>query len=66
MGEDRWRNLEVRFADDFAAEVYEATRGFPREEIYGLTAQLRRAVLSVPTNLVEGYSRRATGNCDIS
>ena len=59
MVEDRWRNLEVwQLADNLAVAVYEATREFPREEIYGLTAQLRRAALSVPTNLVEGYSRR--------
>ncbi|NOY45287.1 MAG: four helix bundle protein [Deltaproteobacteria bacterium] len=59
MGEDRWCNLDVwRLADNLAMDVYEATREFPREEIYGLTAQLRRAALSVPTNLVEGYSRR--------
>jgi len=56
---DRWRRLEVwRRADDFALEVYRATAGFPREEQFGLTSQLRRAALSVPTNVVEGYSRR--------
>ncbi len=59
MGEDRWRSLEVwRLADDLAVAVYRATTAFPREELYGLTGQLRRAALSVPTNLVEGYSRR--------
>ncbi len=45
-------------ADDLAFEVYAVTREFPREEMYGLTAQLRRAALSVPTNIVEGYSRK--------
>lgn len=56
---DRWKNLEVwQDADKFALEVYRATKAFPKEELYGLTSQLRRAVLSVPTNIVEGYSRK--------
>ncbi len=58
MGE-RWRRLEVwRLADDLAAEVYRATEGFPPGERFGLVSQLRRAALSVPTNIVEGYARR--------
>jgi four helix bundle protein len=56
---DRWKNLEVwQLADEFALLVYQKTRNFPKEEIYGLTSQLRRAALSVPTNIVEGYSRK--------
>jgi len=37
--------------------VYEATKRFPREEAYGLTQQLRRASVSVPSNIAEGYGR---------
>lgn len=56
---ERYRKLEVwQLADGLALEVYHETRGFPREEIYGLTRQLRNAALSVPTNIVEGYSKR--------
>ena len=37
--------------------VYEATRGFPREETYGLAIQLRRAAVSIPSNVAEGAGR---------
>ena len=37
--------------------VYNATKTFPREELYGLTSQLRRAVVSVPSNIAEGQAR---------
>ena len=60
MEEDRWKNLEVwKKADELAFEVYGATKTFPKEEIYGLTSQIRRSALSIPTNIVEGYSRRS-------
>ena len=45
-------------ADELALRVYKATKKFPKEEIYGITSQVRRAALSIPTNIVEGYSRK--------
>jgi len=60
MEEDRWKNLEVwKLADDLAFAIYQATKKYPKEEIYGITSQLRRSSLSIPTNIVEGYSRKS-------
>ena len=45
-------------ADEYALQVYEVTRSFPEEERFGLTSQLRRSVISIPTNIVEGTGRQ--------
>ena len=44
-------------ADDLAFTTYKLTSSFPKDEIYGLTSQMRRAAVSVPSNIVEGCSR---------
>ena len=39
-------------------KIYELTRSFPKEELYGLTGQMRRASVAVPSNIAEGFGRR--------
>jgi len=45
-------------ADDLAFQVYMVTKSFPRDELYGITSQLRRAVVSIATNIVESQGRQ--------
>jgi four helix bundle protein len=45
-------------AMDFAELVYTLTRRFPKEELYGLTLQVRKSAMSVPSNIAEGHGRR--------
>lgn len=47
-------------AMDLVEMVYRATKTFPKEELYGLTNQLRRAVVSIPSNIAEGQARKST------
>lgn len=55
-----YRNIQAwQRADDMTVAVYECTKGFPREEIYGLTSQLRRSAYSVPSNMAEGSARES-------
>ncbi len=45
---------------DLVTEIYRITESFPKNEIFGLTQQLRRASVSIPSNIAEGHSRRST------
>ena len=40
--------------------IYTVTKRFPKEEIYGLTSQIRRSAVSIPSNIAEGYGRKTT------
>ena len=60
---ESYEDLEVwQLAITLAEQCYELTKDFPREEVYGLTSQIRRAAVSIPANIAEGYGRDQTGN----
>ncbi len=56
-----FRDLEVwKKARILAKDVYFLSRKFPKEELYGITSQVRKSAVSVPSNIAEGHTRRST------
>jgi len=57
-----FRDLQVwQRAIQLSVSIYRMTKGFPREEIYGITSQMRRSAVSVASNIAEGHGRLTTG-----
>jgi len=62
QGTQSYKDLVVwQKAIELAKIVYELTRDFPAEERFGLVSQMRRAAVSIPSNIAEGQARRTTG-----
>ncbi len=56
-----FRDLEVwKIAMDLAAECYRVTKAFPKDELFGMTSQIRPAAASIPANIAEGQGREHT------
>ncbi len=61
MAVTHYQELDVwKTAMDLAEACYRATKMFPKEEMFGLTSQIRRAAASIPANIAEGHSRATT------
>ncbi len=57
-----YRDLKVwQQGMDLAEACYRVTRGFPKDELYGMTSQIRRAAASIPANVAEGRGRESPG-----
>jgi four helix bundle protein len=54
---DHTKLRAFELADEIALMTYAITRNFPKEEMFGLTAQMRKAAVSIPSNIVEGCTR---------
>jgi four helix bundle protein len=57
-----FRDLQVwQKAIQLTVAIYRMTQGFPREEVYGVSSQIRRSAVSVPSNIAEGHGRLSVG-----
>ena len=56
---DQTKLRAFELADGLVLLIYRITNGFPKSEVYGLTSQMRRAAVSIPSNIVEGCARES-------
>ncbi len=55
-----YRDLQVwQKSMTLVTEIYKISKGFPKDEAYGLTSQMRRCAISIPSNVAEGYGRNS-------
>ena len=56
-----YRDLQIwQKSMTLVTEIYKISKGFPKDEAYGLTSQIRRSAISIPSNMAEGYGRKST------
>jgi len=60
MNNEQKHNILLEKADELAWVIYKITKQFPKNELFGMVSQLRRAVLSVPLNVIEGFARQSS------
>ena len=53
--------IALKKSIDLVGKIYSSTRSFPKEEMYGVTSQIRRAGISIPANIAEGQARNSVG-----
>ncbi|GAB6045627.1 hypothetical protein JCM11957_12250 [Caminibacter profundus] len=58
-----WQDLIVwQESHKFVKDIYSCLKTFPKEETFGIISQIKRAVVSIPTNIVEGHSKNSIRN----
>ena len=61
-----FRDLDVwKLGKEVVLDIYTATKRFPKEELYGLIIQIRRAAVSIPSNIAEGFNRYHNKGCSL-